>query len=111
MAQTLNYDVLLSHNSKHKVGVHAIAEALCGNGLSVGCYQWMLKPGDSASAKIDDGPEQSLVLWTPALGASRAQSEDCNYRFRDLLNKERCFILVELDRGALLTSSMRGGER
>ena len=41
------YDVFLSHSSKDKAVVRAVAERLRKDGLKVWFDEWVLKPGDS----------------------------------------------------------------
>ena len=95
------YDVLLSHSAKDKAVVRAVAERLRKDGLKVWFDEWMLKPGDSIPAKIEEGLERSRVLVlcmsANAFGSDWAQLEAGTFRFRDPLNKERRFIPLRLD--------------
>ena len=63
--------------------------------------KWVLKPGDSIPAKIEEGLECSRVLVlcmsANAFGSDWAQLEAGTFRFRDPLNKERRFIPLRLD--------------
>jgi hypothetical protein len=63
--------------------------------------EWVLKPGDSIPAKIEEGLEHSRVLAlcmsANAFGSDWAQLEAGTFRFRDPLNKERRFIPLRLD--------------
>ena len=63
--------------------------------------EWVLKPGDSIPAKIEEGLEHSRVLVlcmsANAFGSDWAQLEAGTFRFRDPLNKERRFIPLRLD--------------
>ncbi len=63
--------------------------------------EWVLKPGDSIPAKIEEGLEHSRVLVlcmsAHAFGSDWAQLEAGTFRFRDPLNKERRFIPLRLD--------------
>jgi len=95
------YDVLLSHSAKDKAVVRPLAERLRQDGLKVWFDEWVLKPGDSIPAKIEEGLEQSrvLVLYMSAnaFGSDWAQLEagTCgrgNLPFRDPLNQERRFM-------------------
>ena len=93
MAEDFNYDVFLSHSSKDKPIVRDVAERLRADGLRVWFDEWILKPGDSIPAKIEEGLEQSRVLVlgmsAQAFGSEWAQLESYTFRFRDPLNKER----------------------
>jgi TIR domain len=62
MAETFQYDVFLSHSSADKAVVRAVAERLRKDGLKVWFDEWMLKPGESILAKIEEGLELSRVL-------------------------------------------------
>ena len=101
MAEDFNYDVFLSHSSKDKDIVRDVAERLRADGLRVWFDEWILKPGDSIPAKIEEGLEQSRVLVlcmsAQAFGSDWAQLEAGTFRFRDPLNQERRFIPLRLD--------------
>ena len=91
-----------------------------------GFDEWVLKPGDSIPSMIEDGLEHSRVLagpaeasarrrmlcmsanafgsdWAqlacPAIAAKRRRKAG-TFRFRDLLNRERCFLPLRLDKCA-----------
>ena len=95
------FDVFLSHSSKDKPVVRALAERLRTDGLRVWFDEWVLKPGDSIPAKIEAGLERSRVLVlcmsANAFGSDWAQLEAGTFRFRDPLNWERRFIPLRLD--------------
>jgi TIR domain len=95
------HDVFLSHSSKDKAVVCAVAERLRADGLHVWFDGWELRPGDSIPAKIEDGLEHSRVLVlcmsANAFASDWAQLESGTFRFRDPLNKERRFIPLRLD--------------
>ena len=101
MADDFTYDVFLSHSSKDKAVVRAVAERLRVDGLRVWFDDWEIRPGDSIPAKIEEGLEHSRVLVlcmsAQAFGSDWAQLESYTYRFRDPLNKERRFIPLRLD--------------
>jgi hypothetical protein len=101
MSEQFSYDVFLSHSSKDKPVVRAIAERLKQDGLRVWFDEWEIKPGDSIPAKIEEGLEHSRVLVlcmsANAFGSDWAQMESGTFRFRDPLNKERRFIPLRLD--------------
>ena len=95
------YDVFLSHSSKDKTVVRALAKRLRADGLQVWFDEWELKAGDHIQAKIDQGLEQSRVLVLcmskNAFGSDWTQLESYTFRFRDPLNKARRFIPLRLD--------------
>jgi hypothetical protein len=108
------HDVFLSHSSKDKAVVRAVAERLRADGLRVWFDEWEIKPGDSIPAKIEEGLEHSRVLVlcmsANAFGSDPAAAglESQTFRFRDPLNsafagrlrrdrKERRFIPLRLD--------------
>lgn len=109
MSELFPFDVFLSHSSKDKAAVREAAERLRRDGLRVWFDEWVLKPGDSIPAKIEDGLEHSRVLVLcmseNAFGSDWAQLEASTFRFRDPLNKERRFIPLRLD-GAHIKGSL-----
>lgn len=109
MYEQFPYDVFLSHSSRDKAVVRALAERLRGDGLEVWFDEWVLKPGDAIPAKIEDGLEHSRVLVlcmsANAFGSDWAQLEAGTFRFRDPLNQERRFVPLRLD-GAPIKGSL-----
>src|SRR5271165_5147749 len=101
MPEDFQYDVFLSHSTKDKAVVRAVAERLRSDGLKVWFDEWMLKPGDNIPHKIEEGLEHSRVLVlcmsAHAFGSDWAQLEAGTFRFRDPLNQERRFIPLRLD--------------
>ncbi len=101
MSDAFQYDVFLSHSAKDKAVVRPLAERLRKDGLKVWLDEWVLKPGDSIPAKIEEGLDLSRVLAlcmsAHAFGSDWAQLEAGTFRFRDPLNKERRFIPLRLD--------------
>src|ERR671938_1771029 len=101
MAEDFQYDVFLSHSTKDKAVVRALAERLRADGLRVWLDDWEIRPGDSIPAKIEEGLERSRVLVlcmsANAFGSDWATLESQTFRFRDPLNKERRFIPLRLD--------------
>jgi hypothetical protein len=99
--QDFPFDVFLSHSAKDKAVVRDIAERLRKDGVKVWFDEWVLKPGDSIPAKIEEGLEHSRVLVlcmsVNAFGSDWAQLESGTFRFRDPLNKERRFLPLRLD--------------
>ena len=101
MADEFPYDVFLSHSAKDKAVVRPLAERLRKDGVKVWFDEWVLKPGDSIPAKIEEGLERSRVLVlfmsAHAFGSDWAQLESGTFRFRDPLNRERRFLPLRLD--------------
>jgi hypothetical protein len=119
MPSDFPYDVFLSHSAKDKARVRRLAEQLRQDGLKVWFDEWVLKPGDSIPAKIEEGPFK-FGTWNLELGIPRlcmsANAFDSDwaqlarpavaferrrktgtFRFRDPLNEERRFIPLRLD--------------
>lgn len=61
-SEQLPFDVFLSHSSKDKEVVRALAERLRADELKVWFDEWVLRPGDSIPARIEEGLERSRVL-------------------------------------------------
>ena len=84
MTDAIEYDVFLSHSSKDKAVVRGVAERLRKDGLRVWFDEWVLKPGDSIPAKIEEGLEHSRVLVlcmsANAFGSDWAQLEAGTFR-------------------------------
>jgi hypothetical protein len=101
METHFQYDVFLSHSSKDKTMVRPLAERLRVDGLKVWLDEWEIKPGDSIPSKIEEGLESFSVLVlcmsANAFGSDWAKLEAGTFRFRDPLNKVRCFIPLRLD--------------
>lgn len=96
MNDDFTYDIFLSHSAKDKAVVRPLAERLQKDGVKVWFDEWVLKPGDSIPAKIEEGLERSRVLvhcvTANAFGSAWAQLESGTFRFRDPLNKECRFL-------------------
>ena len=56
------YDVFLSHSTRDKAVVRGVAEPLLQDRLKVWFDEWVVKPGDSIPAKIEEGLEHSRAL-------------------------------------------------
>lgn len=101
MSEPFDFDVFLSHSSKDKPVVRALAERLRADGLRVWFDEWIIEPGDSIPSKVDEGLEKSAVLVlcmsANAFGSDWAQLESYTFRFRDPLNKQRRFVPLRLD--------------
>ena len=96
MNLNFQHDVFLTHSSEDKPVVRDIAERLRKEGLKVWFEGWVLKPGDSILAKLEERLEHSRMLM-PCISASAfssdwARLESGTFRFRDQLNRERPFI-------------------
>lgn len=102
------FDVFLSHSAKDKEHVRPLAERLRKDGLRVWFDDWVLKPSDSISAKIEEGLEQARVLVlcmsANAFGSDWGQLEATTFRFRDPMNQERRFIPLRLDDAPIKSS-------
>src|SRR5262245_52660590 len=100
-AERFDFDVFLSHSSRDKADVRAVADRLKKDGLKVWFDEWVLKPGDSIPSRIEEGLEHSRVLVlfmsANAFGSEWATLESYTFRFKDPLNKERRFIPLRLD--------------
>lgn len=111
MPDEFSFDVFLSHSSKDKAVVRPLAERLRNDGVKVWFDEWVLKPGDSISAKIKEGLERPRVLVlcmsANAFGSDWAQLESGTFRFRDPLNKERRFLPLRLDDAPIKGSTSR----
>lgn len=96
MPDRFAYDVFLSHNSKDKPRVRALAERLRGAGLRVWYDEWVLRPGDDIYLSIERGLEaarvQVLCLSPAALGSDWVTLERSTVLFRDPANAGRRFI-------------------
>lgn len=96
MADRFAYDVFLSHNSRDKPRVRALAEKLRATGLRVWFDEWVLKPGDDIYLAIERGLEaaraQVLCLSPAALGSEWVALERSTVLFRDPTNAGRRFI-------------------
>lgn len=101
MSDYLPFDVFLSHSSRDKATVRALAERLKADGVRVWFDEWEIRPGDSIPARIEEGLEQSrvmaLCMSKAAFGSDWAALEAGTFRFRDPLNKQRRFLPVRLD--------------
>jgi len=113
--ENFQFDTFLSHSTKDKAVVRAVAERLRADGLRVRFDEWEIKPGDSIPAKIEEGLEHSRGLvpcmsanafgsnWAqlarPVIASLRRRKAG-TFRFRDPLNKERRLIPLRLDLAA-----------
>ena len=86
MSDGFDYDIFLSHSAKDKAVVRPLAERLRADGVKMWFDEWVLKPGDSIPAKIEEGLERSHVLVlcmsAQAFGSDWAQLESGTFRFR-----------------------------
>jgi hypothetical protein len=137
-----HYDVFPSHSAKDKAVVRPLAERLRADGPKVwpvppkpqcegGFDEWVLKPGDSIPAKIEEGLERSRALACAAVARGRRRMlcmsanafgsvwaqlacppkpagrrwKSGTFRFRDPLNKERRFLPLRLDEAPIKGSN------
>jgi GTPase SAR1 family protein/uncharacterized CHY-type Zn-finger protein len=96
MPKEFKYDVFLSHSSKDKPVVCELANKLKADGLRVWLDEWIIKPGDPISLKIQQGIEESRILvmcMSPNFFKSEwTKIEHHSLLFRDPTNKNRRFI-------------------
>lgn len=94
--KSFKYDVILSYSSANKETVHALAERLKNEGLSVWLDAWEIKPGDSIIWKVHQGLEQSrtlIICMSQAYFDSEWEIIKHNTLFfRDPTNSQRRFI-------------------
>jgi len=105
------YDVFLSHSSADKPVVRELAEQLRAAGLRVWFDEWVIKPGDPISVKIEEGLEHSAVLLfcmsANTFGSDWVSLEGHTAIFRDPQNLERRFLPLRLD-DAPIKAMLRG---
>ena len=86
MPDDFPYDVFLSHSAKDQAVVRPLAERLQADGVKVWFDEWVLKPGDSIPAKIEEGLERSCVLVlcrsANAFGSDWAQLESGTFQMQ-----------------------------
>jgi hypothetical protein len=91
--------------------VRQLAERLRAAGLRVWLDDWIIRPGDLISAKIEEGLEHSAVLLlcmsANAFGSEWVSLEGHSAIFRDLQNLERRFVPLRLD-DAPIKAMLRG---
>jgi hypothetical protein len=108
MTPEFSYDVFLSHSSKDKHIVRRLAERLRNDGLKVWFEEWSIRAGDNVYDKTEEGLQQSRVLVmygsANAFGADLRQLAHQAFRFRDLRNKKRRFVLLRVDQAPISPS-------
>ncbi|MBS4098683.1 MAG: TIR domain-containing protein [Sulfuricella sp.] len=101
MTGHFEYDVFLSHHHADKPRVRRLAERLKDAGLKVWFDEWIVRPGDIISLKVEEGLEQSRVLLlciSPAALASHwVALERGTAIHRDPANLGRRFVPLLLD--------------
>ena len=101
--ETFEFDVFLSHSSKDKGVVRALAERLRRDGLKVWFDEWEIRLGDSVYAKISDGLERSrtllLCMSRNGFGSDWVTVEHQAIFFADPANRKCRFIPIRLDDG------------
>ena len=101
MDDAIQYDVFLSHSSKDKTVVRAVAERLKGDGLRVWFDECEIKPGNNIPWKIDQGLVQSrivvLCMSANGFGSEWTQLETNTRRMQDPLNIQGRILFLRLD--------------
>ena len=101
MTADFEFDVFLSHSTKDKPIVRALAQRLQQDGVRVWFDEWEILPGDSIFSKIEHGLEHSrrllLFMSHASLTSDWATLESQTVRFRNPLNKGRRLIPIRLD--------------
>jgi small GTP-binding protein len=101
MTPSFAFDLFLSHSSKDKLDVRALAERLRNDGLRVWLDEWIITPGSLIGLEIEKGLEQSrslvLVMSSNAFQSEWATLERHTALFRDPSNTQRRFIPLRLD--------------
>jgi hypothetical protein len=96
-----DFDVFLSHSSKDKPVVRALAERLKADGLRVWLDEWEIQPGDPIFQKVQQGLQSSRILLLfmsrQAFGSDWVTLESQTILFRDPTNTSRRFIPLRLD--------------
>ena len=99
------FDVFLSHSSRDKDIVRALALRMRADGLRVWFDEWEIEVGDSIPLKIEEGLAQSkfLVLCMSAHSSLSdwTQLERQTVRFDDPLKRNRRLIPLRLDDAAI----------
>lgn len=99
--QGFTFDVFISHNAQDKPQVRRLAERLKAAGVRVWFDEWIIKPGDIISLKVDEGLEQSRVLLLcisrAALTSGWVALERSTAVHRDPANAARRFIPVIME--------------
>ena len=95
------FDVFLSHSSKDKTMVLALAQRLRQDGVRVWYDDWEILPGNSIPLKINQGLAQSrrvaLCMSAHAFEADWVGMEIQTILYDDPLNKQGRFIPIRLD--------------
>lgn len=101
MTEKFIYDVFISYSSQDKAIVHPLAKRLRNDGVKVWLDDWVLKPGDPISLKIQRGLEQSRVLLMcmseAYFDSEWTTLEHHTLLFRDPTNKQRRFVPLLLE--------------
>lgn len=101
MQNDFNYDIFLSHSSKDKEKVRAVAAFLETNGLAVWFDEKCIGPGDDIFLAIENGLQTSrnllLFISPDALKSDWVSLEKNTVIFRDPSNKLRKLIPVVIE--------------
>ena len=99
---SFKYDVFLSYASEDKLIIRDLAKRLRIDGIKVWLDEWIIKPGDPISIKIEEGLENSrtliLCMSNSAFKSEWVKLERHTMLFRDPINKGRRFIPLLLDK-------------
>lgn len=102
MAPEFAYDVFLSHSSRDKSAVRALAEKLRSDGLRVWFDEWIIVPGMRIDLAIEKGLENSrrlvLIMSPYAFGSDWVGLERGAALYRDPANAELRFLTLLLDK-------------
>jgi small GTP-binding protein len=95
------FDVFISHSSKDKAIVRALAERLRADGVAVWFDEWLIRPGDSIALAIEKGLERSrvllLIMSSHAFASEWTTLERHTALFRDPTNEKRRFVPLRID--------------
>lgn len=95
------YDVFISYSSPDQPIARALAQRLRNDGLSVWFDEWVIKPGDKISLRLEEGLRQSRILilfMSENVSASDWMSlEQQIALFSEQTNQQRSFIPLRLD--------------
>ncbi len=96
MSSTYEYDVFLSHSSKDKTAVRALAGRLKGDGLRVWFDEDVIESGEHIDDAIERGLETSrwivLFMSTHFFDSDWARLERATFQFSDPMNRQRRYI-------------------
>lgn len=101
MPDRFAYDVFLSHSSKDKPAVLALAERLASDGVTVWLDDWGIAPGEHIPSALEKGLRESrhlvLCMSVNGLGSDWVKAETWTALFSDPLNQGRRVLPLRLD--------------